>query len=180
MTASDIGPRISGPNLSRLLSLHSWRIRVLGLLMSSHRNVRHFGLRWNELLNGVFIGCECEGHHSAETILRNTISRQGKGSMIPNPEAGTLTQRHNAADISRDVVDGKGFFPLSLKNHPALRCLHSLRSLPRLRRLLHRLHSPRSLGGPRSLCGGCGFGQAASRDDLLRRFLCRRHRKSSD
>ena len=57
--------------------------------------------------------------------------------------------------------------------HPALRSLRNLRSLRRLLRSLH------NLGGLRSLRGRASAWQVVSRDDVLRRFHCRRHRKST-
>jgi hypothetical protein len=57
--------------------------------------------------------------------------------------------------------------------HPALRSLRNLRSLRRLLRSLH------NLGGLRSLRGRASAWQVVSRDDVLRRFHCRRRRKSN-
>ena len=57
--------------------------------------------------------------------------------------------------------------------HPALRSLRNLRSLRRLLRSLH------NLGGLRSLRGRASSWQVVSRHDVLRRFHCRRHRKST-
>ena len=67
-----------------------------------------------------------------------------------------------------------GYLPT---DHPALRRLGRLGRLRSLRSLRRLLRSLGSLGGLRSLRGRVLW-QVVNRDDVLRRFRCRRHRKS--
>jgi hypothetical protein len=95
--------------------------------------------------------------------------------MMTNCKSSTISTRnfpHN--QVSGKFLKHGGFSGYLPTYHPALRRLRSLRSLRSLRRLLRSL---RSLGGLRALHGRASSWQVVSRDDVVWRFRCRRHRK---
>jgi hypothetical protein len=102
--------------------------------------------------------------------------RLGPPKILSQPSHG----RRCAVPARLATRDLTAFRPAAWRptDHPALRRLGRLGRLRSLRSLRRLLRSLCSLGGLRSLRGRVSSWQVVCRDDVLRRFRCRRHRKS--